>query len=275
MQIVSAYLIAAAAVEEGNYDEDYDITEDPDFVDFMEDGDQDIVGDYIELELPTGGTDPENFTGNKFCTDWQAAFVRPFEYMQIVDGLLGITGASYPSTEDGADWEDYKINTVRSNRLPEDQNILVPKFLDNDNVSKNSKHINMWFASVGIRYGQTGNPHLIGLSGCYVPKTFSWRINANYPTKGYAVFSMSQTSAILSLPYYEYSYNWGEVIYNGSNSWGGGSAENQKLQFIKVYNVEAFKNYLSGLDGATALSIVNETLFVLAECNVKKNKIPS
>ena len=52
MQIVSAYLLAASAVDSGNYDEEYYIDPAYDFQEYMEIGGDDIVGENINITAP-------------------------------------------------------------------------------------------------------------------------------------------------------------------------------------------------------------------------------
>ena len=264
MQIVSAYLIAAAAVEEGNYDEDYDIYEDADFAEYMELGGSDLVGDFIELTEPTGGSgNGKNFSGDQFCDDWLSAWVRVFEYSQIRDSIKGTT-LGYPSTEDETDWAGYTVNYSGATDL-------IPKRQDAYVFNTCGKHINFWVASCqeGTYFGRT-----LQLWGAYI-KNASFQCKGNYPRQGYAVFNSYNLPA--QGTYYD-SREWHGHNVNSDGTIATGSMGNRiganAAQFVLVYNVEAFKNYLSGLDATNAEALAN-SWFVLAECNVKKEKLPS
>lgn len=261
MQIVSAYLIAAAAVEEGNYDEDYVINDDPDFVEFMEDGDQGIVGDYIDLSVPTGGSEEGSFSGSKFCKDWLVAWVRPFEYRKIYDSKASQNNW-YPKTKDDTQW---KSPTPANGYYAYDDgwtNKLIPEFLDDQIFDEYGRHINFWVATVNVQY----NLRMLRMYGAYVDKKASFRCVQNNPRQGYAIFSVENIQGSIYVTEYFYAHGMSDTGFIGNSN------KNRISNFILVYNVNAFKEYLEGLDTATCLSMVG-SYFALAECNIKKEKV--
>ena len=260
MRAVSAYILAASVIETGNYSEDYDIEMDDDFVEYMTEGDQEIIGDYVELEAPTGGSgNGRNFSGDQFCEDWLSAWVRPFEYRQIYDAKVS-ADLWYPSTEDDTEWTSENPQNGYYAYDGGFTNDLIPVYLDNEIFTNNNKHINFWCANVGMLY----NSRVLFMYGAYINRT-AFRCIHNYPRQGYAVFEISGATGTIYLTRY--------ARYHGMSSDGfnGNAGSNNPTSFILVYNVAAFKTYLQGLDSSTCLSIVS-SYFALAECNIKKEK---
>ena len=260
MNFASAYLLAASVVEDGNYSEDYEVDVDEEFADYMTEMDQEIVGDYVELSAPTGGSgNGQNFSGNQFCEDWLSAWVRPFEYRQIYDAKVS-ADLWYPSTEDDTEWQS---ETPQTGFYAYDggwTNNLIPVFLDNEIVTNNNKHINFWCANVGIFL----NSRALYMYGAYVDRA-SFKCVQNYPRQGYAVFEIGLTTGTIYKNQYAKYHGLSATQFNGN------AGSNNLANFILVYNVDAFKTYLEGLDAATCLSLIN-SYFALAECNIKKEK---
>ena len=256
IQVISAYLLAATAVESGNYEEDYEIEDDEDFAEFMvEEGD---VGDYIELTPPNGATG--KFSGDQFCDEWLSAFTRLIEYAQIYDAKTGIS-PSYPDPGDESDWTGYKWD-----------NVSVPVFFDNQVVSHTSKHINTWFGMIRVDHPTNPNNRLgFGLWGIYMPNNVMFQIKENHPTQGYAVFAVSSRQGDIYKPTTVSSYNFAFRMYK-DGAWTDQSGSNYVDRFIMVYNVEVFKAYLSGLSAGSIESLISYIPFILAECNIKKDK---
>lgn len=261
MNFVSAYLLAASVVEDGNYSEDYGVYDDVAFQEYMEIQDQDIVGDYIELSAPTGGTGEGYFDGSKFCGDWLASMVRPIEYAQIYDAKVGQSPA-YPDASDESDWEGYVYNNT---------NILVPEYFDNQVVANTDKHINMWFAGVKP---QANSNLRIALYGVYIPKNQSFRVVENHPIQGYTVLNIYEAQPTIYYPRYSNQVYWCAKSY----PWGTDTSGNIIRNVILVYNVDAFKTYLENMDTATLANFLQAnnanaaTMFMLAECNISKER---
>lgn len=273
MQIVSAYLLAASTVDDGNYDEDYDMYIDPEFEEYMELGGADIVGDYIELSTPTGGTQEGNFDGSKFCSDWLSAFTLPLEYAQIFANKGGYQ-IQFPSTGDASQWADYTVPFDWQTEQITEQ--LIPKWLDDDVYANTGHHINLWFVTTTL-LGNTQYPNTngYGLAGVYLPSNIGWKIKANYPAQGYGVFEMSdavyKSTYTASRTGHTESGNGIAKRYTNEGWKVGGTGT--ITQFVMVYNPDAFKRYLNGLDAATINQILNNTAFILAECNISKSRI--
>ena len=270
IQVISAYLLAASVVEEGNYEEDYDVDVYEDFAEYMTEGDQEIIGEEIELMLPNDGQG--SFSGNSFCSDWLSAFVLPIEYAQIFSDVGGY-GMTFPSTEDESEWSDYTVPFDWQTEQITEQ--LIPQWLDADVYANTGHHINLWFVTTTLLgNAQYPNTNGYGLAGVYLPSNIGWKILANYPAQGYGVFEMSDSV-------YKSTYT---ASRTGHTESGNGIAKRFTNQgwkvggtgvvsrFAMVYNPEAFKNYLSGLDVATINQILNNTAFILAECNISKSK---
>ena len=264
IQSISAYLLAATAVESGNYEEEYDIEDNLEFADYMFEEDQEVLGDFIDILAPTGGSgDGTNFSGNKFCDDWMAAFTRVFEYSQIRDSIIGATNLQYPSTEDESDWSGFTVEYSGATDL-------IPKRQDAYVFATYGKHINMWVASCqeGGYFGRT-----FQLWGAYIENA-SFQCKGNYPRQGYAVFNSYNLPAHGT---YQDSREWhGRAVSADGVTFGssmGNRISTNAAQYVLVYNVEAFKTYLSGLDATNVNNLAN-SWFVLAECNIKKEKAP-
>ena len=265
IQSISAYLLAATAVETGNYSEDYEVDMDEDFAEFMIEEAE--IGDYIALSPPTGGTDPNNFSGNQFCSDWYSAFVRPIEYANIYNVKANYSTV-YPSTDDPDAWTTF----TDGNQFP---NKLVPEALDYFVNQNTGKHINVWFASVGLDGVGVNDKKALGMTGVYMPSGVTFQIQGNYPTQGYATFTFQSREGTLYVPDTGNGYNWEEVTYNATSGEFESHRRNRRYPYILVYNVDAFKTYLEGLSASTLFDLLNHTLFALAECNIKKEKHPT
>lgn len=257
MQIVSAYLLAASAVDSGNYDEDYDIGIDPSFEEYMEIAGDEIVGDYLELTIPTDGG-AGNFDGTKFCAEWLSAFIRPMEYFKLYKEQY-----SYPApaiTQDSPLWATYNY-----------QQQLLPQFLDNIVYGNSGKHINFWTATISPpnRY-LSQDLVAVKMWGAYVGRNVSWKVASNEPTHGFVSFYYDHNGSDISVcdPTDEY--------FNGYNSQGWdnnfGSHNSLEPTFILVYNVPLFKRYLSTLNFEEMGGFLANHHFALCECNVSKSK---
>lgn len=261
IQVISAYLLAATAVESGNYSEDYEIDVDEDFADYMTEGDQEIVGDYIELSAPTGGSSSGSFSGNQFCEDWYSAFVRPIEYMTIYANRFSQSDA-YPDPNNEDDWTSFVYGTTADSDM-------IPNALD-DLVSENTsgKHINMWFASITVEPWENKRLHL---SGVYIPRNVGFQLLSNDPTHGYGVFRLANNTGNIYIPNFGYNYNYTGKRYEASGFVLNSQATGQAGTFILVYNPDVFLSYLETCDRSFFQGI-SGAMFALAECNIKKEK---
>lgn len=265
LQVISAYLLAATVVQEGEYSDDYEIDVDEEFAEYMIEQDQEVVGDFLELSAPTGGSgDGTNFSGNKFCDDWLAAFVRPTEYAEIYVAKRGWANQFIDPSGDEEIWADYTvINTTT----------LLPEAID-DLVNQNTgKHANMWFANISPTDPSGINTQdYYQICGIYLPPSgVLWKCKGNYPRYGYSEFSLnpSDSSGDWYLPNFGYNYNNSNRGYRRNGTWG--SMQNTSFRpYYLVYNVDAFKAYLESLDADRIWAIISAGYFVLADCNVKK-----
>ena len=260
MQIISAYLLAAKAVQEGEYSEDYEFIDDYEFQEFMETSDQEIVGDYLELSAPTGGTgNGKNFSGNQFCDDWLAAFVRPTEYAEIYVAKRGWSNVfPDPSDKEAEAWQNY--TDMGSGNL-------IPVLVDNIVNQNTGKHANMWFANITPQ-----DPSGINTQDIYLPPSgILWKCKGNYPRYGYSEFSLNPSDSTGNWYLPNYGYNYNNVIrgYKRDGTWGW-QGNNSLRPYYLVYNVDAFKTYLESLTAERVFEIISAAYFVLAECNVKK-----
>lgn len=269
MKFISAYLLAATVVETGSYEEEYYIEEDPEFAEFMEEGGSEIVGDYIELLPPTGGSaGAATFSGDEFCEDWLSAFVRPIEYAQIYDAKAGIS-PTYPDTGDESDWADFKtVQSLVGEVTP------IAEFFDNKVYANTNKHANVWFAAVQLEHPSVPNNRLeFGLWGVYMPSNVQFKIKENHPIQGYSVFDVRDKQGNIYYPTTSSNYNWYRKRYVDGAFVENSGTSNIMTNFVLVYNVDAFKAYLENMSTATIDSFLSNTYFVLAECNVKKDKV--
>lgn len=278
MQIVSAYLLAASAVDNGNYDEEYDIDPAYDFQEYMDFAGDDIVGDYVELGVPTGGSQAGNFDGTKFCSDWLSAFTMPIEYAKIFS-VKGGYDDQYPDTGNPSDWAGFTVPfDWQTNPIPEQ---AVQSWIDNEVYQETGHHANFWIARLSVRVpiaGQspdTAKKYGYAIAGAYLPSSKAFRCTGNYPTQGYATFELDSS---IYFPYYTAEHGGGQVT--GGISIGkrffegvwdtGGTGE--PTSFVLVYNQNVFKSYLNRQSADTLKSIINSSDFALMECNISKNK---
>ena len=262
VQFVSAYMLAAVAVESGEYEEEYDIYEDLEFAEYMEEGGSDLVGEYIELETPTGGTSDGSFSGDQFCDDWLSAFVRPIEYLEIYNTIAGYS-YTYPSTEDDSGWSGFIAHDSSNKLIP----IRVDELVQ---AGTSGKHVNMWFAEFLLQpwHGQS-----LGLKGVYIPSTVAFKCKGNYPVQGYGVFDYGSTQPQIFRPSITGSQA-GCFYATYENQWTGGIGSNmQSGNFILVYNVDAFKTYISNLTRDQFRDLLDGRMLALAACHIEKNKV--
>lgn len=269
MKFISAYLLAATVVETGSYDEEYEVYDDPEFAEEMEEWGSEAVGEYIELKPPNDGEG--SFSGDQFCEDWLAAFVRPFEYMQIVEAKAQKTGTWYPSTDDDSDWISSPPAMANGFYTNENNVIkLIPEYLDEELEGMSlHKHVNLWFVSVSYFNNNIQTSRYFKVYGGYVASG-GFRCTGNYPTQGFMSCSLENTGGA-SWNFSQYAISHQVDAYQ---RWLGGSGTYNKGNFILVYNVDAFKDYLERLDFNNAINLASN-YFLLAECNIKKEKDPS
>lgn len=270
MQIVSAYLLAASAVDSGNYDEYYDLWTDPQFEEYMDIAGDDIIGDYVEINPPTdGGGNVGDFSGDQFCGKWLSAFTRPLEYIQIYAQKAGVS-VEFPSAEIGSNWSGFKVNYDFDN--PQYDGVFIPTALDDQVMNNSGKHINFWLATFSRWLGGGENEYQAALFGMYVGENVSFKCVSNQPSNGFASFSVNNyigTNIGIGTPK-RYTRNW----VNGA--WGehGGHSEFGETEtFILVYNVNGFKNYLNNLSTEACEEFIRTHLFLLGECNVSTKKV--
>lgn len=266
LQVISAYILAASVVEEGNYEEDYDVDIEQDFVDYMYEGDQDIVGDYIEINAPTGGSVDGSFSGNIFCADWMSAFVLPFEYAQIYYSKLGITEDFPADPNDASSWSGFS-----GDGNPQDDG-LIADWYDEQVHANTGHHANVWFAGIGVN---PPRPYkTLGIWGIYMPDNVSFQIVENHPVQGYAVFDADSRQGTIYIPTITSLNNAFTKVYeNGAFVEGSASSgSTNQRRYILVYNPTVFKKYLQNLDSTTLGNFLMTAYFVLAECNISKDK---
>lgn len=278
LQVISAYLLAASVVEEGNFDEEYDVDTNPEFEEYMMEEDQGVVGEDIIVDVPTGGTEPNNFDGTKFCTDWLSAFTMPIEYAKIFSQKGGYDDV-YPDTGNPSDWAGFTVPfDWQTNPVPEQ---AIQSWIDNDVYQETGHHANFWIARLSVRVpiaGQspdTAKKYGYAITGAYLPSSKAFRCTGNYPTQGYATFELDSS---IYFPYYTAEHGGGQTT--GGISIGkrffegvwdtGGTGE--PTSFVLVYNQNVFKSYLNRQSADTLKSIINSTAFALAECNISKSK---
>lgn len=261
MQIVSAYLLAASAVDSGNYDEDYEVDIYDDFAEYMELGGDDIVGDYIDFSVPTGGSESGAFSGDQFCGDWLSTFIHPTEYAQIYYEKMQISNPSMVDPNNESQWTGFKYN-----------NQFVPSYLDNIVYQNTGKHINTWMGRVtpNVSMGESSTGY--GLTGVYMPKTAMFLCTGNYPVYGYATFKIDSNSDI-----YVINVNGKNEVRSGygnisPTSWDTNGVMDSYKPFLMVYSVKNFTNYLNSLDATRVREVISQGNFILADCNVSKSK---
>lgn len=260
MRAVSAYILAASVIETGNYSDDYEINVDEDFADYMIEGDQEIIGDYITLDAPSGGSQPGNFDGSQFCTDWTSVFVRPIEYMKIYAERFEQSPA-YPDPNNESDWEGFVYGTTASADL-------IPVMFDDLVYQNTGKHINFWCGGISITPWEGKG---LWLTGMYVPKNVGFQLIGNDPTHGFGVFHLVNNTGQIYIPNLGYSYNAANKGYSDTGFIINSLGANQKVRAIMVYNPDVFIDYLKVCDRSFFQSLTG-ALFILAECNIKKEK---
>lgn len=274
MQIVSAYLLAASAVDSGNYDEYYDLDIDPLFEEYMELGGDDIIGEEIELTPPNNGTG--SFSGAAFCADWISAFTLPIEIGKIYAEKAGLS-IDFLDSSDSGQWGGYILPFEWQTESMND--ILIPRWLDNDVYQNTGRHINVWFASLTLgdttpAYADTVAYNIAGIN---LPSNIGWRLISNMPTQGYGVFEVN--SDVYMSTYTATNRDAHYVVQGGvigkrrktDGTWFSGGLRTLQT-FIMVYNPKVFLAYLNRLDAETIKSVLSAKEIILAECNVSKGK---
>ena len=277
LQVISAYLLAASVVEEGNFQEDYDVDTNPEFEEYMMEEDQGVVGEDIILDVPTGGTTPSSFSGDYFCEDWLSAFTMPIEYAKIFSEKGGYSDI-YPDTANPSDWSGFTVPfDWQTNPVTEQP---IQSWIDNAVYAETGHHCNFWICQLGLRtptspsQPETAKKYGYAITGTYMPPNKAFRCTGNYPTQGYATFELDD-----SMYFAEYTAiaPWttvhgcsiGKRYFEGT--WDTGGVGNP-TSFVLVYNPNVFKAYLNRLDADTIKSFMNSSFFALAECNISKSK---
>lgn len=263
MRAISAYILAASVIETGNYSEDYEIVFDEDFVEYLEEIDQEIVGEYVHLDPPTGGSgNGQNFSGNQFCSDWYVAFERPIEYGKIFSDITGhYAAACFKDVNDPEQWTGFTFNN----------GVLIPEYADQKVYEQSGKHINFWAMGWGALNGRL-EPRVWG---AYMGRTGALRCTSNQPTLGYIDFDLHGTGDISMIGngarYTCISRGINENTGAWYTDWAYESYAVERLRL--VYNVEVYKAYLDRLEREQSYSTnMNGTMYILAECNIKKEK---
>ena len=264
MRAISAYILAASVIETGNYSEDYEIDFDEDFVEYLEEIDQEIVGEYVHLDPPTGGSgNGQNFSGNQFCADWYVAFEKPEEYLKIA-GEVGPAWLSLPD----ACFKDVDNPEAWTGFLASDGETIIPQAIDDDVFERCGKHVNFWAMTYCIYNGRV-EPRAWG---AYMGATGALRCRGNYPTKGYIDFDFNRTGDITMYNGGGNYTGWSRGINATTGAWYTDWDYNHYyIDVLRlVYNVEAYEQYLRDLGQNT----INPTQihYILAECNIKKEK---
>jgi len=237
------------------------ICENKTFAQYMVAQDQAVVGQYVNIKAPTGGSDSNSFTGNEYTTDWMKAFARPIEYASAYQQKFTSVNAKYPDVNNISDWSGYNHGNA---------SVLVPKIADDQIYNNLGKHVNMWFTRVnGRNNGQYVNPISFYIFGVYVPETgAAWKCVSNSPNNGYAVFSFNTSTTGIYIPggsqFPFKGRSWEPGGYWGS---GYGSAYIPG-NFILVYNVDEYKAYLNTLSDGEYRAMIDNYAYLLAECNI-------
>ena len=261
MRAVSAYILAASVIETGNYEEDYDVDVYDDFAEYMTEEDQEIVGDYIELSAPTGGSSSASFSGDEFCEDWVVSFMRPIEYWEIYNELYGTVTAGYtlPDVNNADDWTGYVVGSSTT---------LIPDSIDDDIYANVDKHANLFIAEIGC----SSAGYEIGMTGFYLSENVGWQIIANNPRYGFASVNSTPNTSV-------YFYNNHVQPYGAmkrkTTAWSAGSSAKYMKPLVLVYGIDNFKAYLATLSDSDFVTFMNGHAFILANCNVSKEKRPT
>ena len=242
------------------------VCENKSFAQYMTAQDQAIVGQYIPLTPPTGGSVPDSFSGNQFNPDWKKAFVRPLEYGNQYYDVFGSIGYNLPDINNDATWNNFTIYDGT-------KNTSLPAYLDNIIYTNTGKHINLWIAEVAIAES-TSHTTQIALAGLYTPSNIGWKINANYPNYGFAIVDYIPTGDIY-LPSINTTY-WNPSGVGLQKNWqktgefSGNFVKHMKT-FTLVYSVDNFKSYLRSLSASNYISFMNSHAYILAECNIPED----
>lgn len=264
MQFLSAYLLAAVAVDEGEYTDDYEIIDDDDMQEYFEEAGDDIVGDYIHLDPPTGGSgNGQNFSGNQFCEDWYVAFMRPMEYFKpYVDNVGHYNPKVLKDINKPEEWEGFLTNQP---------NQLIPQAIDANVYELCNKHVNFWAMGYCARNGRV-EPRAWG---AYVGSTGTFQVDSNNPTKGYIDFKLASHGDVTKYKNGSAYAGASRGINEDTGAWytdwwySTYSVDHLRL----VYNVPAYKAYIETLLQQTGGQAANlqGVHYILAECNVEKN----
>lgn len=178
------------------------------------------AGDYVELKSMSGD-------GSKIDTDWVAAFVRPMVYAATIN-----VNRRFPSD---AQWLTYYYQNTTT---------LIPTWYDNQCYSNNGHHINMW-AALYCSGVWTGRRNEVAMCGFYYPSGAKVKVEANYPTRGYALINMG--SATGASGYWRPNVYLVRGFQNGWDGSYGSNNYNSRGWYKLVYCNEDYMAYLSSL----------------------------
>jgi len=259
---VNVYANGADVAQSANCGEA--VCENQSFAQYMETQDQNIVGTFVNIKAPTGGNNADSFTGLGYYDDWRKAFARPIEYASVYQQKFTSVNATYPDVKNVSDWNGYHHGNA---------SVLVPKIADDQIYNNQSKHVNMWFTRVtGKDNGQYVNPISFYIFGVYAPETgIAWKCVTNRPASGYAVFSFDTNTTGIFIPGAS-QFPFKGRSWDPNGYWGGAyGAGYIPGNFILVYNVEAYKEYLNTLSNGEYRAMIDNYAYLLAECNVPED----
>lgn len=263
MKFISAYLLAATVVETGSYDEEYEVYDDPEFAEEMEEWGSEAVGEYIQLKPPNDGQG--SFSGDQFCDDWYVAFERPIEYGKIFSDITGhYADACFKDVNDPDKWTGFTWTG----------DTLIPEYADQKVYAQCGKHINFWAMGWCALNGRL-EPRVWG---AYMGENGALRCVGNYPTLGYIDFNLSYTGNVQMLGNGATYVAISRGINEDTGAWYTDWAyEQYAVTTLRlVYNVDAYKDYLERSEQSQHYSTnLVGVHYILAECNIKKEKEPS
>lgn len=194
------------------------------------------VGDDVNLTA-VGDRD-----GSLYDENWIEAFIKPMTVAFMIN-----PSRNFPSD---SQWENDYLAWP-------DMNTNIAYKLDQEVYAAVNKHINIWCARYGTNIW-TGNSTLVSLWGTYIDPQLNWRVDENYPDRGYAILHPTGT-------YYRptVQYNRG-YNNNGYFEGGGTSPVYASPQFMLVYDQDTFFEYLDTLGVNNASQLVNNISIIFA-----------
>ena len=177
--------------------------------------------------------------GTLYDEDWLEAFIKPMTMAFLVN-----PSRDFPSD---SQWENDYTGYNDTN---------IPYYLDTEVYNAVHKHINIWAANYGPGIA-TGNKCYASIWGSYIDPQLLWRVDHNYPQRGYAELHPTGTfyNPHMQARWYE-------------NNAFGAFKDADRLPIVIIYDQEAFRSYMDELGQTEGSRFLESNLIVFSNGTV-------